>query len=478
MNSDAVPARTASLALRGATVIDATGAPPAPDQTVLVRDGLITALGPRSEVPVPEDAQLLDLTGKYLIPGLIEAHAHSEGPQEVFPPLYALTGVTTVRDMSASVARQQWRERIRQGRLLGPRWIIGSALLDGVPAIWVPDQGLPHVPVTNETEAREAVRRQRAEGADFIKVYSRLDRLSYLAIADECHRLGVPFAGHAPDQVSMAELSDIGQLTVEHLHAMTLATGDRPEGARTLADVTVDPTDEKSLSRFNGWLRQVHALEWEVTRTYDPEAAAPLMERMAKNRTHVVPTLTLHRSLERPQDNPTQAVEWSYVPSWLVQSWPENAHQMAGGWTAAERARVERVYEHRLRLVGDLHRAGVPILAGTDTGAFFMVAGFALHDELALLVEAGLTPLESLQAATRDAARMLGLGELVGTVAVGRRADLVVLNADPLSDIRHTREIDAVVIDGRLVDSSARDRLLAEVAHAAATSPPPSITQP
>ncbi|WKX16418.1 amidohydrolase family protein [Streptomyces sp. NL15-2K] len=173
-----------------------------------------------------------------------------------------------------------------------------------------------------------------------------------------------------------------------------------------------------------------------------------------------------------PDDVPSRVAEWKYLPAWQVENWPDQLAALTGGRTREQARQIRRIFEHRLRLVRELHGAGVRLAAGTDTGTGYLVPGFALHDELALLVAAGLTPAEALRAATRDAARSLGL-PTIGTVARGQAADLLVLDADPLHDIRNTRRIHGVVVDGRWIPPEERRRLLAAVEAAAAQTPPP-----
>ncbi|MFC8428276.1 amidohydrolase family protein [Streptomyces sp. NPDC057253] len=476
--ADAAAARTARsvdtepLALTHVTVIDGSGAPAAPDMTVVVEGGRITQLAPSARIRLHPGTRTVDLTGKYLIPGLIEAHTHSDGPETVVPALYALAGVTTVREMRGQPVHHEWREKIRRGALLGPRWVIGSPIVDGSPSLWAADVG-PTIEVSDAAEARRAVRRVRREGADFVKVYSRLSREAYFAIVDEARRQGIPHLGHCPDTLPIAEASATGHRSIEHLHALLLATSrHEKEIRRRLAAVRIDPRDPSSLSRYHSWFQQVHPLEWRAVRGYDPDRAKALFRRLAADGTAVVPTLSVHRTLELPEDVPSGSEEWKYLPAWQVAGWPDQLAALTGGRTPEQERQIRRIFAHRLRLVAELHHAGVRLAAGTDTGTGYLVPGFALHDELALLVAAGLTPAQVLRAATQDAARTLSLPS-VGTVARGQAADLLVLDADPLRDIRNTRSIHGVVVDGRWIPPEERRRLLAAVEQAAAQTPPP-----
>ncbi|MFI7387231.1 amidohydrolase family protein [Streptomyces sp. NPDC049813] len=460
------------LALTHVTVIDGSGAPPAPDMTVVVEGGRITGLAPSARTRLRPGTRTVDLTGKYLMPGLVEAHTHSDGPEAVVPALYVLAGVTSVREMRGQPVHAEWREKIRSGALLGPRWVIGSPIVDGAPSLWAADVG-PTIEVRDAAEARRAVRRVKREGADFVKVYSRLSREAYFAIVDEARRQGLPHLGHCPDTVPISEASAAGHRSIEHLHALLLSTSrHEKEIRRALAAVRIDPGDPSSLSRYHSWFQQVHPLEWRAVQGYDRDRADALFRSLAAHGTAVVPTLTVHRTLELADDVPSWEEEWKYLPAWQVESWPDQLAALTGGRTAEQRERLRGIFAHRLRLVRELHGEGVRLAAGTDTGTGYLVPGFALHDELELLVSAGLSPAEVLRAATQEGARTLGLSG-VGTVARGQAADLLVLDADPLTDIRHTRRIHGVVVDGRWIPPQERRRLLAAVERAAAAAPPP-----
>ncbi|MFJ6573762.1 hypothetical protein ACIQNU_40855 [Streptomyces sp. NPDC091292] len=443
-----------------------------PDHTILITDGRITRTGRFADVPIPRGATTYDLTGKFVVPGgLVEAHVHNSGPEDVLPPLFPLNGVTAVREMWGSPVHHEWREKVRAGTLLGPRWVISSPIIDGRPSIWADDTGQRFIEVADAASARRAVREVKAGGADFVKVYSRLSPEAYEAIADECRRQGLRYAGHCPDNLPIARASDAGQQSIEHLHALLLATSARErEIRRALAKVRIDPALGSSFERYGSWFRQVHPVEWEAVRTYDVGRTRALFDRLAANGTRVVPTLTVHHSLERTDQLPTDSPEFKYLPRWVTDSWPDIWAGLTAGRTAQDTARIQRIYEHRLRLVGELHRAGVPLAAGTDTGTGYAVPGFSVHHEMELLAEAGLPTRDVLRAATTEPARMLGLP--------ADRADLLVLDADPRTDIRHTRRIDSVLVAGRYLDRAERLRLLDDVARAAAASEPPAEGAP
>lgn len=255
--------RPADLALTRVTVVDPTRKRPQPNMTVLVAGDRITAVGRCDDLPVGRGTRVVDLTGKYLIPGLADMHAHSIGSEKISPPLYALNGVTTVREMAGSAVVSGWRDKIENGRLLGPRWVIASPIIDGFPSLLVgPGEESPGIiPVANAAQARRAVRKVKAEGADFVKLYSRVSGEAYLAIADEARRQRIPVAGHCPDLVPVEQAIDSGQRSIEHLHALPLSTSRREaEVRRALAAITIEPGD------YNGWSgRSIRSNGWRPT---------------------------------------------------------------------------------------------------------------------------------------------------------------------------------------------------------------------
>ncbi|MEU1481242.1 amidohydrolase family protein [Streptomyces sp. NPDC005760] len=346
------------------------------------------------------------------------------------PAPYALAGVTTVREMWGRPVHHEWREKIRSSALLGPP-LGGRQPHRRRLALSVGGRRGSDHRGARRGRARCTVRQVKREGADFVKVYSRLSRETYFAIADGTVSGHPPSRGHCPDTVPIAEASAAGQRTIEHLHALLLATSrHEKEIRRLLAAVRIDP-------------REVH-----------PSNGGRCRATTGTGRT------------------PSRAEEWKYLPAWQVESWPDQLAALNGGRTPEQRRQIRRIFAHRLHLVRELHGAGVRLAAGTDTGTGYLVPGFALHDELALLVAAGLTPAEVLRVATRDAARTLGL-PAVGTVARGQAADLLVLDADPLRDIRNTRRIHGVVVNGRWLPTGGSPPTARGVEEAAAQAQPP-----
>ena len=432
----------APLVLTHVTVIDVTGGPARPNTTVVITGDRISAIG--DNITLPADAQVVNATGKFLIPGLWDMHVHWYG-RDTFT-LFIANGVTGVRQMFGNSDLLRWRDQIAKGSLLGPRMVVASPIVDGPQPIW-PNS----IAVGNEEEGRKAVSRVKQSGADFVKVYSLLPRDAYFGIADEAKQQGITFAGHVPNSVSPQEASDAGQKSIEHLTGILIECSAK---ATELRDKLVKADSPEARGRI-----QRTALE-----TYDEKRAAGLVARFAKNHTWQCPTLTVLRSGAYLEDeNFRRDGRLRYIPRQLQQRWSFRAANRSGGDNEEEK----KVLQKQFAIVGAMQKAGVPILAGTDTGNPFCFPGFSLHEELALLVLAGLTPVEALRSATLNPAKFFDLDQTLGTIEQGKIADLVLLDANPLVDIRNTQRINAVVSNGRLFDRKALDQMLAAAERAA-----------
>lgn len=441
-----------SLVVTHVTVIDATGAPPLPDMTVVVNEKRIVTVGSSRDVRLPPHARVVDGRGKYLIPGLWDMHVHTvfgdwlPRNEKVTLPLFVANGITGVRDMGSDLdVVKQWRARIEAGTLLGPRMVIAGPMLDG-PVPRFPSS----TPIANAADGRRVVDDLKAQGVDFIKIQSLIPRDGYFAAADEAKKLGITFVGHVPDAVRASEASNAGQKSIEHFTGIF-------EGASTIEDQLI--VGPKSLGRN--------------VSTFDPERARKLVELMAKNQTWQVPTLVWERGqwliddIDLRHDPLTK-----YAPkAWTKRTWPMFVSSILTDMDTDPLPVRKQFVQMELDMTLAMFRAGVPFMAGTDTAAgVHIFPGFSLHQELALFVRAGLTPMQALQTATLNPARFLGRLDDMGTVEKGKLADLVLLDANPLDDIANTRRIRSVVLAGRYFGRADLDRMLKRVAQAAAAS--------
>jgi len=459
------PARP--LVLTNVTVIDVTGAPSKSDMTVIVEGNRIAAVGKSGRVRIPKGAQVVDASGKFLIPGLWDMHTHTLREERIgtFFPLFIANGITGVRDMAMPLGNlellKQWRKEIQAGRRIGPRIFASGATLGGVrPQLTIP--------VATEAEARQAVVTLKQRGADFIKVLSLLPRPLFFAVADEAKKQGLTFVGHVPVSVTATEASDARQKSMEHLYGiLESCSADEAEVRNEVEQAAKNPD---TWSAWGAIVRTTDRMYGRQARekTYISEKCAALFARFVRNSTWQCPTLVMRRALAlREDDSFRNDARLRYIPQSEVKGWTAQTDTRNVNLTAEEITNRKIRLEKETELVGEMHRAGVKILAGTDLGNPYVYPGFSLHDELALLVQAGLTPLEALQTAIINPAKFFGKEKELGTIEKGKLADLVLLDANPLADINNTRKINAVVLNGRLLDRAALDKLLADVEAAA-----------
>ncbi|MEV6880124.1 amidohydrolase family protein [Amycolatopsis sp. NPDC051128] len=459
---EAAAAGTDVVVVLGATVVDGTNGPARPNSAVVLVGDRIAWVGPVSALPHRAGARIVDGRGRYLIPGLWDTHTHGLDYEQLFPPLHVANGVTGIREMWGYTENRAARDKIVRGELPGPRVVMAGSIVDGPVSLLGP----PVTQVANAEEGRAAVRTAVAEGADFVKVYFYLPADAYAAIADECRRVGLPFAGHWPYRLRQLDAARAGQRSLEHLFGLPIATSTRRDEFLAILDAT--PFDPNAKRDFFNLARE---LDRKAALAYDPVAADSHFAGLRAFGTWLSPTFAVNRVISKPADTYAHDPRLKYISPDIRDYWAGKL-PLYTPVTPEQAAQQEAYFETQLRLVGAAHRAGVGVLGGTDCLNPYVFPGFSLHDELDFLVEAGLTPRRALQVVTRDAAAFLGRADSTGTITPGKVADLVLLDADPLADIRAVRRIDTVVTAGRVLDRAALDRMLAGV-EAAANQPPP-----
>jgi imidazolonepropionase-like amidohydrolase len=424
------------------TVVDTNGGPSKRNYTVVTKGEYIDQVGSADQIKIPEGARTVDGRGKFLIPGLWDMHVHI-GSNSAILPLYVANGVTGVRSMADSIRTiRQLREEIAQGKLNGPRIVAtAGAIIDGPNPVWPGS-----VSAASESDGVGAVDKVIADGSDFAKVYDLLPRAAYFGVAKEAKVKEIAFVGHIPMAVTPSEASAAGQKSIEHLIGIPLACSSKEAYLRQ----EVLDAERKATSPWPA-LRAYRRADSMGADSYSAEKATALFSLFVKNGTWVVPTLTNTRaSIYSADKRFANDPRLKDMPENLLSFWRpgENSRTL----TAEERRSKDRAFKRYLEIVRTMHRSGVEILTGTDTPNPFSFPGSGLHDELKLLAEAGFTPLEALQAATRDAARFMGLLDSHGTVEKSKVADLVLLDADPLNDISNIDKISAVLLRGKLFD--------------------------
>ena len=389
------PLRSGAYAMVNGTLVDGTGRPPIQDSAIVVRDGRIVAAGARSTMSLPPGIATVDLTGKTIVPGLWDMHTHVT--QVEWAPVYLAAGVTTVRDMGNEFEFiTVLRDAIASKRAIGPRLLLAGLVDGGGP------DAFGTVYASTPEEAKAAVAKYHDAGFVQMKIYSLIKPPIVEAITAEAHRLGMTVTGHVPNGMTIVQAAGAGMDQVAHLAIRGEAGSD--DVNRTIAflkerGTVIDPT--QSWNELLG-----HAAGTPVT-AFQPGIAK--------------------------------------VPAPLNRIF-SNAGA-AGIDAATARARLER----GLRIVKALHDAGVPVVAGTDEG----VPGHSVHREIELYVEAGFTPMEALQTATIVPARAMKLDQELGTIEAGKRADITVLDANPLEDIHNIRRVRWTISDGRVYDAAA-----------------------
>jgi len=442
-----------SFVLAHVTIIDVANGALQRDMSVVITGDRIAQIASSANARPPKGAQSFDAHGKYVIPGLWDMHVHMvfgdwiPKNEKVILPLFVANGVTGVRDMGGDLdALKAWRAEINAGTLIGPRMVISGPMLDG-PVPRFPSS----VSIKNAPDVQHAVDDLHARGADFIKIQSLIPRDGYFAAVEEAKKLGVTFVGHVPDAVRASEASNAGQASIEHLTGVF-------EGCSRIEDQLMK--GPKGPARF--------------VETFDAVRAGALVAVFAKNQTWQVPTLVWeHGQWLIDKSDLSHDPLSKYAPAaWKDRTWPMFTKDILHDMDTDPLPVRERFTQMELDIVAQMQHAGVPFMAGTDTAAGVHVfPGFSLHEELEYFVKAGFTPLEALQTATRNPARFLGKTSDLGAVQTGKLADLIVLDSNPLDDIRNTRKIYAVILAGRLFSRQQLDSMLREVEAAAAASP-------
>jgi len=469
--SPEIPKSSPPIVIVGVTVVDTQGGASLKGRTVVINHGIITLiLKDEHYSPIHFDAVIVEGHGKYLIPGLWDMHVHCV--REGNLSLNLANGVTGLRIMWGSpamagfpVPHATWQKEIEAGKRVGPRLVVASNILDGPNPIWPTT-----VAISTPDQARKAVRDAKASGADFIKVYSMLTPECYRAIAAEAKALGIPYAGHVPTLMSASEASDLGQKSMEHLYGLYAACSTaEAELLKNRKAILDEAKGDWSIARA-----RLRPLDEKIRDSYSDERGAALFARLKANTTWQCPTLVVLRALAHLDDAQFLGdPRLIYIDTFTKLYWdPKNDFRLRN-MKPEDFAAQKQMFERSLVLVGKMQKAGVPILAGSDEGNPYVFSGFSLHDELGLLVKAGLTPLEALQTATLNPAKYLGREQTLGTVEPGKDADLILLDADPLVDIANTRKIRAVIARGRLLDRVQLNSMMKAAEHKSLIAPKP-----
>ena len=434
-------------------VIDATGSPVQSDMSVVIKGNRILALEKTSKIEIPKNAVKINASGKYLIPGLWDMHVHvfnnisKTPPDEADFSLYIANGVTGIREMWTQIDEMSqvdlWRKQFYKQPGTIPRIGAVGTMVDGSPPDWPNSET-----AKTEAEARLIVKRIKAAGIDFVKVYNRLSKEVYFAIADEANKQHIPFAGHVPHHNILKEVADAGQLSIEHL-----------TGSRIIFDedcsTFVAETKKELPDAIKAGSPVVPIME-QAQELCDEKKALDLFQYLAERHVWECPTTVLYQrfAIDSAKLFGDYRLKYISLPERLV--WKKQTGERIKDVSS-------KILDRALKQIALMKKAGIQFLAGTDVDNDYLYPGFSLHDELALFVDAGFTPMEALQTATINPARFLGTTDSLGTIEKGKIADMVLLNSNPLTDIHYTQMIEAVFVNGKYLSKKILQTMLLKV---------------
>ena len=391
------------------------------EQTVLVRGESIVGIGPASKLKVPGGALRIDGKGKYLMPGMAEMHGHippPEAPKEFIEAvlfMYVANGVTTVRGMLGAPGQLELRDKANHGEMLSPALYLAGPSFNGNS-------------INSPAQAVELVREQKRAGWDLLKVHPGLTRDEYDAMAKTAWEVGIRFAGHVPSEVGLPHALEMGQETIDHIDGFIehLEAEDGPVDETKLAEVV------RLTKKAGAWIVPTMVL-WET----------------------LLGVTDLEKLLAYP--------ELKYMPPQQVASW-EKAHRERQSSSQFDRKKVEQIAANRKRILKALHDGGVRILFGTDAPQQFSVPGFSIHREMSLMLEAGMSPYEIILSGTKAAGDYFKNKARFGTIAEGSRADLILIDGNPLKDISNITKRSGVMVRGRWLSEDEIQKRLESIA--------------
>jgi cytosine/adenosine deaminase-related metal-dependent hydrolase len=440
------------------TVVDVTTGELQANRVVAISRGKITTIGPADQDSYAAK-QYVNGNGRYLIPGLWDMHVHFRGGDSLIAPnkktlaLFLAHGITTVRDAGGDMTPSvlQWRQEMDAGKLPGPRIFTSGPKVDGPRAYWPGS-----LEVESPAQIRKALDSLQRLRVDYVKIYdSKISGAAYLETIRQAQRRGLKTTGHMPYTVTLGEAVKRGLDATEHLYYVFKACSGKEDSLTALVRSSLNTPNPLGL----------FAVLPAVYDTYSPVAAADIFELMAKHRTAVVPTLYIQKTLaELPENDHNDDTLRAYVDP-MIQATYARRLASARQQSPTAQAFSDKLNTKLVSLVPLMQKAGVTILAGSDSGPFnsFVYPGDSLQEELALLVQAGLTPLQALQAATINGAKFMGAGARSGTIALGKDADLVLLTGNPLQNIGNIKKIDAVISRGKAYPAPALANMLRAV---------------
>ncbi|MEN7549751.1 amidohydrolase family protein [Rapidithrix thailandica] len=441
------------LLITGATIVDVKSGELIQERALVISADTIQAIINASEANTYQAKEVITAPGKFLIPGLWDMHVHFGDDTLIqenknLLPLYVAHGITAVRDAAADISPSvlEWRKAINQGKLLGPKVFTAGPKIEGINSVWPGD-----LEVGTEEEMLQAMDSLEKIQVDFVKITDNtLSPELFVTAVKEARKRHLPVSGHIPFSVPLGELSDAGLSSVEHLSYLLKAGSKRDK----------EISDLYAAKKLSFWVARE-----EINESFDKEYALNVYRKLAENQTAVVPTINMTYTFANwDKHNPTQDDYLKYLGGGLIKTYAGRVKSLEGA-TREDFDKRREQYAKTSALLPLLQKAGVNIIAGTDAGFLnsYVYPGIGLHTEIELYVNAGLTPLQALQAATINGTRYFGNSDRYGSIEKGKSADILILNTNPLHDIKATRDIQTVIMRGTVFNREALDSLLEKV---------------
>jgi imidazolonepropionase-like amidohydrolase len=440
-----------ALCIQNITTVDPNDGP-REGQTVIIKDGKILRISPTAELRLSDKNQIIDGTDKYLIPGLWDAHVHFAYMDYLAPSmfdLFLLYGITSVRDTGGEIMFvKKWKDAALANPTDAPRVMIAGPLLDGMPNVYDgSDPGHPPLSIgSGSVEALEKlVHRLDSIGVDFLKAYEMLTPEQFYKLMEMAKRLGYKVTGHVPLSMDVIGASNAGLNSMEHMRNLEISCASNAEELLIQRHAML----KKGKNLPGGDLRSsIHAAQREVAvKNYDENKGNEILQVLLKNQTWQIPTLALNTGQTRmPYGRPEWQESFTYLPDTVEAKWKKLTSAVDPGEVAGFRKQYS---DWMLMMAGKVHKTGIPMMAGTDTPIGFLTPGLSLHEELVVMTEAGISPSDALKAATVNPAKYFNLENELGSIKETYWADLLILDANPLEDIRNTQKIFGVIKQGR-----------------------------
>ena len=434
------------------------------NQTIIIREGRILKIASTSELSLDPANNIVDGTGQYMIPGLWDAHVHFSFMEELAPmmlDLFLAYGITSVRDTGGRIEFVKvWKDKALANPTTAPRVMIAGPLLDGMPNVYDgSDPGHPPLSVglPTVTDVAEQIDLLHSQGVDLLKAYEMLTPDQFATVIEKAKEKGLKVTGHVPLSMDVIAASNGGLNSMEHMRNLELSMASNADELLAQRKKLL----EEGKGKPGGVLRSsIHqAQRATAIQNYDEEKAAAVLEVLATNQTWQIPTMALNTlRTTKPFRKQAWQESFQYLPDTISSQWNKTIDFMIDSSEVSDFQRQHA--DWMMNMIKKVHESEIGIMAGTDTPIGFLTPGYSLHEEMNVLVEAGISPIEVLKSATYNPAAYFNMENELGSIKETFLADLLILDANPLEDINNTLKIKSVIRNGELHDRLALDKIL------------------